>query len=76
MRDIKHEGLSSLVSGGITPRTLIIDDGWQMTDVDPPSDQAPAVTPSDLAQRLTWLPEEERQLLADTQDEFIRESRE
>ncbi|KAJ9514762.1 hypothetical protein QJQ45_028547 [Haematococcus lacustris] len=70
------EGLSSLVSGGITPRTLIIDDGWQMTDVDPPSDQAPAVTPSDLAQRLTWLPEEERQLLADTQDEFIRESRE
>ncbi|KAJ9514794.1 hypothetical protein QJQ45_028464, partial [Haematococcus lacustris] len=71
-----QEGLSSLVSGGITPRTLIIDDGWQMTDVDPPSDQAPAVTPSDLAQRLTWLPEEERQLLADTQDEFIRESRE
>lgn len=27
-------GLRSLQAGGITPRTLIIDDGWQMTEVD------------------------------------------
>ena len=28
------EGLSSLQKGGIRPRLLIIDDGWQCTDVD------------------------------------------
>lgn len=28
------EGLSSLHSGGVYPRMLIIDDGWQLTDVD------------------------------------------
>ena len=28
------EGLSSLQKGGIKPRLLIIDDGWQCTDVD------------------------------------------
>ena len=27
-------GLQSLIEGGILPRTLIIDDGWQMTAVD------------------------------------------
>jgi len=29
-----HEGLASLVEGGVPPRFLIIDDGWQNTDVD------------------------------------------
>ena len=29
------EGLSSLQAGGVNPKLLIIDDGWQMTDVDP-----------------------------------------
>ena len=29
-----HEGLGSLVSAGVPPRFLIIDDGWQCTDVD------------------------------------------
>ena len=29
-----QEGLESLSAGGIHPRTLIIDDGWQMTEVD------------------------------------------
>lgn len=28
------QGLASLHEGGIRPRTLIIDDGWQMTQVD------------------------------------------
>lgn len=28
------EGLASLHKGGIRPQTLIIDDGWQMTQVD------------------------------------------
>lgn len=28
------QGLSSLHEGGIRPQTLIIDDGWQMTQVD------------------------------------------
>lgn len=29
-----NQGLQSLVDGGIPPRLLIIDDGWQSTDVD------------------------------------------
>lgn len=29
-----HQGLQSLVEGGVPPRFLIIDDGWQNTDVD------------------------------------------
>lgn len=30
------EGLGMLGAGGTPPRLLIIDDGWQQTDVDPP----------------------------------------
>jgi hypothetical protein len=29
-----HEGLRSLIAGGAPPGFLIIDDGWQCTDVD------------------------------------------
>jgi hypothetical protein len=47
-----------------------------MTDLDPPSDSTPAVTPSELASRLPWLPPEERALLESTQDEFYKESME
>lgn len=36
-----QEGLSSLVEAGFPPRFLIIDDGWQMTDVDKRFRQAP-----------------------------------
>jgi raffinose synthase len=28
------EGLRSLSAGGVPPRLLIVDDGWQCTDVD------------------------------------------
>ncbi|KIY97157.1 hypothetical protein MNEG_10808 [Monoraphidium neglectum] len=35
------EGLASLHSGGVYPRLLIIDDGWQLTDVDAGYSQAP-----------------------------------
>ena len=31
-----HEGLRSLIAGGAPPGFLIIDDGWQCTDVDAP----------------------------------------
>ena len=31
-----HEGVKSLVEGGAPPGFLIIDDGWQCTDVDEP----------------------------------------
>jgi hypothetical protein len=47
-----------------------------MTDLDLPSDSTPAVTPSELASRLTWLPPEERALLESTQEEFYKESME
>lgn len=36
-------GLQSFIEGGIVPRTLIIDDGWQMTAVD--EDYAGAALP-------------------------------
>jgi len=31
-----HDGVRSLVEGGVPPGFLIIDDGWQCTDVDEP----------------------------------------
>ena len=31
-----HEGLKTLSDGGTPPKLLIIDDGWQCTDVDVP----------------------------------------
>ena len=37
-----HAGLESLVAGGAPPKLLIIDDGWQRTDVDPHFRQAAA----------------------------------
>jgi raffinose synthase len=44
------EGLASLHSGGVYPRLLIIDDGWQLTDVDDgPYSRAPT---SQLADRM------------------------
>jgi len=70
-----QEGLASLRTGGINPRFLIIDDGWQMTDVDPPY-RKPPTTPSELAQSLSWVPEEERRILADTEQVFYNESME
>eukprot|EP00892_Ulva_mutabilis_P009614 jgi/Ulvmu1/7024/UM033_0083.1 len=35
-----NQGLSSLHEGGIRPQTLIIDDGWQMTQVDEDYEEA------------------------------------
>ncbi|KAL4457682.1 hypothetical protein ABPG75_012547 [Micractinium tetrahymenae] len=37
-----EEGLKSLVDGGAPPRFVIIDDGWQRTDVDPQHREAAA----------------------------------
>jgi hypothetical protein len=34
------QGIKSLAAGGTPPRLLIIDDGWQQTDVDPRYRQA------------------------------------
>lgn len=36
-----QQGLASLVAGGAPPKFLIIDDGWQLTDVDEPFRKAP-----------------------------------
>ncbi|KXZ42609.1 hypothetical protein GPECTOR_130g570 [Gonium pectorale] len=66
------EGLASLEDGGISPQLLIIDDGWQMTDVDPPHRKTPA---ADLADKL-HVEGEPRRLLEATQDEFFYESQE
>lgn len=39
-----HEGVKSLVEGGAPPGFLIIDDGWQCTDVDEPLRQVWSIT--------------------------------
>lgn len=57
-----YQGLKSLEDGGIPPRLLIIDDGWQSTDVDAPLRQT-------VSQRLRLsqsMPE-----LDETEGEFI-----
>ncbi len=57
-----HEGLRSLITGGVPPGFLIIDDGWQCTDVDEPLRHAVMQT---MMKQLN-MPEAE-----ETSDEFI-----
>ncbi|GAX76619.1 hypothetical protein CEUSTIGMA_g4065.t1 [Chlamydomonas eustigma] len=65
-----QEGLRSLNRGGIRPRTLIIDDGWQTTDVGPEYRQTPT---SELAEAL-HLSAQEQNLLRSTEQDFYNES--
>ena len=57
-----HQGLQSLTDGGIPPKLLIIDDGWQSTDID-------STLREDVSDRLR-LPEKNTEL-DETQGEFI-----
>ncbi|KAG2488978.1 hypothetical protein HYH03_012419 [Edaphochlamys debaryana] len=66
------DGLAALEAGGVSPQLLIIDDGWQMTDLDPPMRKAP---PTELAEKLQ-LEGEPRRLLEATQDDYFYESQE
>eukprot|EP00775_Hariotina_reticulata_P012148 gene12148-12286_t len=71
------EGLSSLAAGGVRPRLLIIDDGWQLTDVDPPYGKAPT---AQLAEKLTGqgpaskIFEGPKEMVLTTQDTFYQEN--
>ena len=58
-----HEGLKTLSDGGTPPKLLIIDDGWQSTDVDVPLRKP-------LTSRIMMI-EEMRESMEGTQDEFI-----
>jgi Raffinose synthase or seed imbibition protein Sip1 len=61
-----HEGLARLVQGGVPPRLLIIDDGWQCTDVDPPlrPPLSELPLPKKVAERVT-------ETLLSTKEEFV-----
>lgn len=61
-----HEGLARLVQGGVPPRLLIIDDGWQCTDVDPPlrPPMPDLPLPKKVAERV-------QETLLSTKDEFV-----
>ena len=59
-----HEGLRSLIAGGAPPGFLIIDDGWQCTDVDAPLRQ-PSMMNQEMLKQLN-MPE-----YGETGDEFI-----
>lgn len=63
-----QEGLASLKAGGINPGFLIIDDGWQLTDVDPPYGRPPT---SQLADKMN-LPK--REYLDTTEDDFFQQT--
>ena len=58
-----HEGLKALSDGGTPPKLLIIDDGWQCTDVDVPLRKP-------MSSRMLMI-EEMRESMEGTQDEFI-----
>lgn len=64
-----RQGLESLHNNGIRPGFLIIDDGWQMTDVDRDSPYSKSLT-SQLADKLP-LTDSDKQLLAETDDDFF-----
>lgn len=57
-----HQGLQSLNDGGVSPKLLIIDDGWQATDID-------SELREDVSKKLR-LPEKNVEL-DETQGEFI-----
>jgi raffinose synthase len=61
------EGLASLAAGGVRARTLIVDDGWQMTEVDA-EDAKPAT--QRVAERL-HAPEEAAALLEATSEDYF-----
>jgi len=61
-----RQGLESLAAGGLPPRTLIIDDGWQSTDVDPAFRKAPT---SELAEALHL--KKEQQALVESTDQVM-----
>ncbi len=58
-----HEGLKTLSDGGTPAKLLIIDDGWQCTDVD-------VALRKPLTSRMMMI-EEMRESMEGTQDEFI-----
>ena len=58
-----HEGLKTLSDGGTPPKLLIIDDGWQCTDVD-------VGLRKPMTSRMLMI-EEMRESMEGTQDEFI-----
>lgn len=58
-----HEGMKTLSDGGVPPKFLIIDDGWQCTDVDVPLRKP-------MSSRMMMLKEMQEGFNA-TQDEFI-----
>ncbi|KAI4366218.1 hypothetical protein MLD38_022122 [Melastoma candidum] len=51
------EGLESFEKGGITPRFVIIDDGWQSVGMDPVSEESKADNTANFANRLTHIKE-------------------
>jgi raffinose synthase len=61
------EGLASLAAGGVRARTLIVDDGWQMTEVDA-EDAKPAT--QRVAEKL-HAPEEASALLEATSEDYF-----
>ena len=48
-----HSGVASLAAGGAPPRTVIIDDGWQSTDLDPAFRRPPPPPPPPQAAMLS-----------------------
>jgi len=61
------EGLASLAAGGVRARTLIVDDGWQMTEVDA-EESKPAT--QRVAERL-HAPEQASALLEATSEDYF-----
>ncbi|GAA0172904.1 hypothetical protein LIER_26634 [Lithospermum erythrorhizon] len=53
---VKH-GLESLEKGGISPKFIIIDDGWQSVDMDPTGIEVLADNSANFANRLTHIKE-------------------
>ncbi|KAK4439648.1 putative galactinol--sucrose galactosyltransferase 1 [Sesamum alatum] len=51
------QGLESLEKGGIPPKFVIIDDGWQSVGMDPTSEKAQADNSANFANRLTNIKE-------------------
>ncbi|MEW5300241.1 MAG: hypothetical protein WDW36_003183 [Sanguina aurantia] len=69
-----HEGLDSLAAGGIPPRFLIIDDGWQSTDVDVAYRKAPTTELAEEMSDAMQLGREGSEIFASQEEGYYQES--
>lgn len=72
-RHSKQDGICEIRIASVVYETPAM---MQMTGLDPPDATHVPLTPAELAERIDWLPEEEKEFVRETEVDFIQESME